>query len=44
MWALEESEFLRDVADFALAHKLPNEVETMKLQRFAHPSYWAPYA
>jgi integrase len=27
MWAAEESEFSRDVAEFALAHKLPDEVE-----------------
>ena len=27
MWAAEESGFSRDVAEFALAHKLPDEVE-----------------
>jgi hypothetical protein len=27
MWAAEATNFPRDVAEFALAHKLPNQVE-----------------
>ena len=47
MWAAEESGFSRDVAEFALAHKLPDEVEaayqrgTQFVRRIAMMNDWS---
>ncbi len=47
MWAAEESDFSRDVAEFALAHKLPDEVEaayqrgTQFVRRIAMMNFWS---
>jgi integrase len=49
MWAAEESGFSRDVAEFALAHKLPDEVEaayqrgTQFVKRAEMMQSWARY-
>jgi integrase len=49
MWAAEESGFSRDVAEFALAHKLPDEVEaayqrgTQFVKRSEMMQSWARY-